>query len=62
MTGITSGKSYGVHLVFLPHTNAVGLTFPEDSNGGKYSFNVHVNGFSLYQKVVNGTQLRSIAT
>lgn len=61
MTGITSGKSYGVHLVFLPYTTATGLEFPEDANGGKYSFNVHVNGFSLYQKVVNGSQLNSLA-
>ena len=62
MTGITSGKSYGVHLVFLPHTTATSLNFPEDATGGKYSFNVNVNGFSLYQKVVNGTQLTSIAS
>lgn len=53
MTGITSGKSYGVHLIFLPWTTTAG-TFPEYSelNGGKYSFNLNVNGFSLYQRSV----------
>lgn len=61
MTGITSGKSYGVHLVFLPYTDAADLIFPEDANGGKYSFNIQVNGFSLYQKVTNGSQLTTLA-
>ena len=55
MTGITSGKSYGVHLIFLPWTTSPDY-FPEvtELNGGKYSFDLNVNGFSLYKRSVTG--------
>jgi hypothetical protein len=48
-------------LVFLPFTTAASVAFPEDSNGGKYTFSVNANGFSLYQKTLNGSQLTTLA-
>lgn len=60
MNGLTSGKSYGVHLALVPHHtqyNAIAGTydFQTPLNSGKYSFSVSVNGFNIYNKDLTKT-------
>ena len=50
MNGLTPGKSYGIHYVFVPQIAVDNVnTFPEPADKGKYQFSVSVNGFRIVQ-------------
>ncbi len=66
MNGLTSGKSYGVHLAFVPHhtqyTHATTTyNFQTPLNSGKYSFSVSVNGFNIWNKDYTKADMDDIA-
>ncbi len=62
MNGLTSGKSYGIHLLLVPFSDANEIkTFVDGENGGKYDFSVNVNGFSLFKKSYTASEIQAIS-
>jgi hypothetical protein len=61
MNGLVAGKSYGIHAVFIPQTEAA--SFPLTITGLTnpiYTFSVSVNGFNLFTKTKTNTDLNTL--
>lgn len=50
MTGITSGKPYGIRFTMRPTSNPVGTAFVENTDGTLNEIRIKVNGLTVYSE------------
>lgn len=59
MTGLTTGKPYGLNFLLVPSTTRADKQFPDPvtATPQTYDFEVSVNGFRLFKKSYKGDDL-----